>query len=409
MAAAAKSQLKLSEAEKRFIAAHPVIRVASEMDWPPFDFVDKNGVPTGFSVDYFKLVASKAGLRINWVNGYNWDTLLQMGISHELDALPAIIANPQRRKHLLFSESYHQYISGYFVRQGKTIPDINNVSQLKKYRLALVKGFDNHRAITTNYPDIPVITVNTVLDGLKAVLAGDADIFIDDVAVCNYLIEQHLLRGLYLAGRVKLPKLSESEKLRFAVRNDWPELLSILQKGMHALTKPEIQVLRYRWIDVPPAPLFTRERLIGLAIVLTLLGLMIIIVWVWILHRQRDRLSQEVSRQTRALHESEQRLLLALEGGGMAAWDVDYQTGVMLVSQGWWSILGLTKSSDVNPRDLWLEHIHPDDRDMVMSKAAAYMRGEQDRYEVEFRFINTQGSLRWQIVRGTAIVPDTPE
>lgn len=404
-----ESRIVFSDEEEDFLNAHPVIRVANETDWPPFDFVDKNGVPAGYSIDYFKLVANKLGLRINWVNGYSWDRLLQMGIRRELDAFPAIITNPQRKQHLLFTQPYHQSISGYFVREGKTIVDINNVHQLQNYRLALVNGFDDYHAITTHYPDTPVVTVNTVLDGLKAVLAGDADIFIGDIAVCNDLIEKHLLRGLYQAGRVQLPELSQGENLRFAVRKDWPELLSLLQKGMNVLSEKEIQGLRQRWVDKPAAPLFTKQRLIGLTVIIVLLSLVITTSWIWALRQQRNRLLNEVSKQTRALYESEHRLSLALEGGGMAAWDVYYQTGVMLVSPGWWSMLGLDESTQGNPRDIWLEHIHPDDRDRVMSMAAAYMRDELDHYEVEFRIITPHGDTRWQIVRGAAIVPDTPD
>ena len=97
--------------EEDFLASHPVIRVANEMDWPPFDFVDEDGMPAGFSIDYFKLVASKLGLRINWVNGYNWNDLLQEGKRQEIDVFPAIISNPQREQHFLFTEPYHQNIA----------------------------------------------------------------------------------------------------------------------------------------------------------------------------------------------------------------------------------------------------------------------------------------------------------
>jgi len=398
-----KSRIVLSEAEDDFLASHPVIRVANEMDWAPFDFIDQDGVPAGFSIDYFKLVASKLGLRINWVNGYNWDKLLQQGTRHEIDAFPAIIGNSQRRQHFVFTQAYHQNISAYFMRKGKTVPDINDAEQLQNYRLALVEGFDDYRSITTHYPDIQGVTVNTVLDGLKAVLAGDADIFICEITVCNYLIEKHLLRGLYQAGRVQLPELKEGENLRFAVRKDWPELLSMLQKGMDALSRSEIQSLRQRWVDVPAAPLLTRERLIALAVMITLLTLLLIIAWVWGLRRQRDRLLREIGLQTRALHESERRLSLALEGGGMAAFDVDYESGEIVVSKGWWSMMGLVEADIPNPRERWLSLIHPDDRDTVLGQAAAYMKGELDHFEVQYRLIPKKGVLHWQIARGTAL------
>ncbi|MDH5445121.1 MAG: transporter substrate-binding domain-containing protein [Gammaproteobacteria bacterium] len=397
------SPVELSQAEQDFLAAHPVIRVANELDWPPFDFVDKDGTPSGFSIDYFKLATDKVGLRINWVNGYGWDKLLQMGFNGQIDAFPAIIQNPKRSQHLLFSPAYHRNISGYFAQKGKNYSALNDPQELKKYRLALVKGFADYQTITEQYPEVPVVTVDTVLDGLKAVAAGDADLFIGDVAVCRYLIEKHLLRGLYQAGRVQLSSLNEGENLRFAVRKDWPELLSLLEKGMQAISKEEIQSLRYRWTDIPAPPLLTKQRLIALAIFTTLLGLVMFLAWVWSLRRQRDRLTHEVGEQTRALYESEQRLSLALEGGGMAAFDVNYETGEIVVSKGWWSMMDLVEPNTPNPRERWLDLIHPDDRNEVLHKAGDYMKGKLDRYKVEYRALPPGGSIRWQVARGIAI------
>ena len=99
-------RVELSKSEQNFVDAHPVIRVANETDWPPFDFVDSDGNASGYAIDYMDIVASKVGLRIDWVNGHTWQQLIQMGRDREIDVFPVIIRNAERQGYLLFSDAY---------------------------------------------------------------------------------------------------------------------------------------------------------------------------------------------------------------------------------------------------------------------------------------------------------------
>lgn len=114
----AGASASLSTDEQEWIASNPKIRVANEMDWPPFDFVDEHGHAQGFSVDYIQLIASKVGLEIEWVNGHSWQELLELGQSRYIDVFPAIILNKDRARFLDFSSPYLDNVVGYFVVKG---------------------------------------------------------------------------------------------------------------------------------------------------------------------------------------------------------------------------------------------------------------------------------------------------
>ena len=45
------SYSQLNEEEKNYLKSKPVIKIASEMDWPPFDYVEDNK-PLGYTIDY---------------------------------------------------------------------------------------------------------------------------------------------------------------------------------------------------------------------------------------------------------------------------------------------------------------------------------------------------------------------
>ncbi len=398
--------VELTGQEQAWLAENSEIRVASEMDWPPFDFVDDKDQASGFSIAYFQLVANKVGLTINWVNGYSWQQLLELGQQREIDAFPAIIQNEEREQFLSFTPVYVENVVGYFMRDDASAVLIHRVEELAQYRLALVKGFDNHRRILKLLPDVDHVEVNSVLEGLKAVMTGEADLLIADTAVGNYLIKKNLLRGVQVAGGVKLPELFETAKIRIAARNDQPELISILKKGMADVTEQEVQALRNRWLDLPPQALLTRQRMIVLAVFVVLLVLLSAVSSIWGLRRQRSRLRQEMQEQTRALNESERRLALALQGGGMAAWDVDLRTGAMVLSQGWWQMAGIFEDKSSSTRQQWLASIHPEDRIKVLEAESACRQGMMNRYELEYRIRGDDGKRRWHLANAASVTPD---
>ncbi len=45
----------------QWIKNHPVIRIANEVDWPPFDF-NVSGEPKGLVIDHIRFLAQKVGL-----------------------------------------------------------------------------------------------------------------------------------------------------------------------------------------------------------------------------------------------------------------------------------------------------------------------------------------------------------
>jgi PAS domain S-box-containing protein len=96
---------------------------------------------------------------------------------------------------------------------------------------------------------------------------------------------------------------------------------------------------------------------------------------------------------------SEQRLRLALEATGLAAWDADVPSRTITWSGGIQRLFG--RQVDDQPRD-WqalLELIHADDRPLVERILAAEAT-EIEIPETEFRLTSPSGDVRWVAVRG---------
>jgi diguanylate cyclase (GGDEF)-like protein/PAS domain S-box-containing protein len=123
-----------------------------------------------------------------------------------------------------------------------------------------------------------------------------------------------------------------------------------------------------------------------------------------IAHRISDTLSSLISaRQNR---ENEERWKFALEGAGDGMWDWNPQTDQAFFSRRWKEMLGYAEHEFPDTGAAWVEHLHPDDKDRVVSTVREYFAGTQPFYVVEFRMRCMDGSWKWILARGKLVSRD---
>ena len=103
-----------------------------------------------------------------------------------------------------------------------------------------------------------------------------------------------------------------------------------------------------------------------------------------------------------ALRDSEERLQLALEAGGMGVWDWDTSSNALEWSSEHFTIMGLEPFSIKPTYQTWAERVHPDDRPTVTAAIATAI-AERGHYRAEYRIVLPDGSQRWVISRGEAV------
>lgn len=244
------SSVPLTEEERAWIQAHPVIRVSNEWEYAPLDFFE-DGQPAGFSIDYLNMVARRVGLRLEYVQG-TWNDLVAMGRNKELDLLHTIFYAPEREADFLFTTSYKSVINGIYVREGVT--GVESVYDLAGKRVVLAKGDLFGEALVGLVPDATYVFVDTYEGIVKAIALGQGDAAVMDSAVANYLIRKFMLTTILPAGEARLPIGQRDARYRLAVRNDWPLLHAILQKGMDTVTRGDMARLEFRWFGLARPP-----------------------------------------------------------------------------------------------------------------------------------------------------------
>lgn len=109
------------------------------------------------------------------------------------------------------------------------------------------------------------------------------------------------------------------------------------------------------------------------------------------------------------LQASEQRLRIALEAGNMGAWDWDIGSGHITWSDMLERIHGLEPGAFPGTFEAFVATIHPDDRAGVLEAIDRTVRERRDRYDVSYRTVNPDGSVRRLATRGRLLLDDRGE
>ena len=244
LAPRAVPDVRLTAAEQAWIAEHRNLRLGVDPTWPPFEYFDEKRVYRGMAADYINLLNERLGLSMNAVYGLTWAQVEAAARDRALDVLSCLTETPDRRKSLHFTQPYLSFPMVVLMRSDA--PLITGLADLRDKQVVVVEGYAIQQFLREQAPEIRVQTVNAPLDGLRMISLGQADAYIDNLAVATHLIQRHHLTNLKVAA----PAAQWSDELRLGVRSDWPELVTILNKGLASITPEEQDAIRQKWLSV---------------------------------------------------------------------------------------------------------------------------------------------------------------
>lgn len=275
--------------ERAWLKEHPLIRVGEDEAWAPMQFSDK-GRPAGISQDYLNLISEITGVEF-LVEQDEWHSILDKARNRELDMLSCARITPDREKFMIFTESYLNLPVVMLSRQE--ISYVDSERDLRKYRMGLLRGYAAEELFRREYPDLGYQTFTNLEEGIQSLISGQIDILIENQQAINYYIAQEGLYGLQIVG--ELPFTCE---LGMAVRNDWPLLLSILNKSLKQIdmeTRQDI-LLNWNYVTLRKEVDYKKFALLLLAFSIVLILLLFWNLWMGKTVRLRTRQLEEARR-----------------------------------------------------------------------------------------------------------------
>jgi len=294
----------LTDAERSWLDAHPIIRLAPDPEFQPIEFFDSNGNYEGIGADYVRLISKKLGIQFEIVKCSNWDDVIDRTKRRQVDVLNAVVQTPDREKYLNFPPPYLKIPSVIIVRKNVT-SDLC-LDTLEGMHIVMVSGYGYVELIRKKHPEIKIELVSDLRTALRKVSFGMADAFVGDLATASFYIESEGITNLKLAGESEPPNISG-----FAVRSDWPELSRILEKGVALLTEKERKAISNKWISLGTEPSVTMRELKKLTVyIVSLIALIIVgfLFWNRQLRRVVDLKTKDLTKEIKERKRTEEAL-----------------------------------------------------------------------------------------------------
>ncbi|MCG7500079.1 diguanylate cyclase [Vibrio sp. Of7-15] len=280
---------ELTQEEREWLKRHKTLRLAIDIDWPPFEFVDDQKIYQGIAADYIKLIAERLDLELAPSIDMNWSEVVEAAKRRELDIYPALAITPSRKNYLNFTRPYLSF--PMMIITNQSIPYVNNIKQLNGQEVAVVKGYASHELLLENHPKIKLFEADNVSDALEAVSSGQVAAYVGNIATANYVMTREGFTNLKVSGIT--PYRFE---LSMAVRNDWPILSSILQKTLDAISEEKKNAIYSRWVTVRYEHGVDYSLVWQIAII-SLLVLILLSYWTRKLSNLNQKLNNEITER----------------------------------------------------------------------------------------------------------------
>lgn len=306
--------LPLSNAMANVHLHENIIRIGGDHNYPPYEFLNKNGLADGYNVELTRAIAEVMGMKVDIRLG-DWNVMRNRLAEGELDALQGIIFSGERTAKYLFSPAHAIVHQSIFARKGEE--KTATLAELQGKEVIVQRGGIMHDYLVQDKIQAHLILVDTHAAALRLLAAGKHDYAL----VAN-------LPGLYLGRELKLSNITpvgqpfSPQRYGYAVNKGNEELLARFSEGLAILKKTgRHQEIYDKWLGNLKVNGWPWKK-IGLATalvsVLLLLILGGIVVWNRMLAREVAHRASELDRQHKQLIQADKMSSLGVLVSGVA-------------------------------------------------------------------------------------------
>lgn len=165
-----------------------VLKVGTNAEFPPFEFVDNKNQITGFDIDLLNEFSRRSGVKIEMQN-MNFDALIPALKFGKIDAaISGMSATPQRREAVDFSKAYYSTENLFLRRKGDE--RLKSPADLDGKSVAVLLGSVQELAAKEIKGAI-LLPADSVTANVQALKAGRADAVVIDSSIGYGFIKQN--------------------------------------------------------------------------------------------------------------------------------------------------------------------------------------------------------------------------
>lgn len=312
---------------------------------PPYEFIDKNGLPSGFSVEMTKAIAEEIGWDVEIKLG-KWSDIKKDLDSGKIDVIQRAVYTDEKSGIYEFSIPYHEFRYSAFIN---TV-DVNYFMLHKLDGLNPVAGSESfvYEYIRKNSPGINIKETESTLDTISYISVKKNSYTLINKYLGLYLIKKYGIDNVTPVGNPLM-----IERYRYVSLKQNKDIISGLNEGLNILkVNGKFKIIYDKWFDILDKEKnnFTFIRIILSITVPILLMFLVIFIWSWSLNKkiktQTARLYEELNHHKfseKALMESEERSRLIIENAPLGIFHFNLNGEITTCNDSFARIMGSSK------------------------------------------------------------------
>ena len=240
----AQQRINLLPGEREWIARNPVVTLATQQ-FALYSFRTGDGRWAGLSIDILARISRMTGLQFVHKEVFSTAQTLAMLKSGKAQMNASLSRSRERKAYLNFTHSYGGAPWVFVVRVNDS--RLGSLDQLSGKTLVLPARHALEDLVRREYPAITLRLVDTYAQARHAVAQGEADA----------TVQSETQAHLYPPGRLKVGRSVDGRwaAASFSIPDQYPELLSIMNKALEAIPVTEFRALRANWLGGVGKPL----------------------------------------------------------------------------------------------------------------------------------------------------------
>lgn len=300
-----KSIIDLSQKEKNFLLSKKINCVTDI--WPPFIMKDGDRL-SGIAIEFWDLIKKKTLIQSECKLIDDFPKILDMVKNKEADVIISTAITEDKLSYGRFSIPYVSYPIAMATTLDKRY--ITDIQILNGKKVGVGKSYSASNLLKQKYPEIELIEFKDNLEALKALSRGEVYAVVDILPVLSHIISEYGFKDIKISGKTDF-----NFYVRVMVRDDYEELVSIVNKGIISISKAESQKIKNSWISVKYENIVDYTTLWQIGIIVLFI-LLVLIYRQYILNNHNKKLKEanneielktlELENKTRQLQEQKE-------------------------------------------------------------------------------------------------------
>ncbi|RXJ65303.1 hypothetical protein CRV08_15500 [Halarcobacter ebronensis] len=268
------------------------INLCVDPDWMPYEKIE-NHKHIGIVADYMKDFEKKIGVPFKLIESKDWTQSLEYMKEKKCDILSFVMNIKSRQGYMNFTKAYVN--TPLVLVTKRNVSFINDLQSLKDKKIGIQKNFAYNEIIRRKYPNLQIVDVNHLREGLKKVERGEIFGQVTTHLNVAYAFQEEFYGSLQIAG-----KFDEQWHLSVGVRKDDPILLNIFEKVVDSISDETKQSIINKWVSIKYEK--SIDYKLFWSIITFLFFILLLILYTYILQRRYIRKLTKVKEEIELLN-----------------------------------------------------------------------------------------------------------